>query len=262
MEPRPPLQRVAARRLEGSGTVEVAETLATEVAVAMQYNDRSYAVMLATPADLHDFALGFALTEGIVRRPDELAFVGESWSDEGVTLAMRIPEVRLALLDTRDRSLSGRTGCGLCGTTTLEAAIRPVRAVAAEAPRATSGELAAGMAKLASLQPFNNATGAVHAAALMCTDGNFIVREDVGRHNAIDKAVGAALRAGSRPHSLLVTSRASYEVVHKAAEVGCALVAAISAPTALALQLAQQAGVTLVGWVRPPRLTVYCGALA
>ena len=101
----------------------------------------------------------------------------------------------------------------------------------------------------------------MHAAALICNDQSFTVREDVGRHNAIDKAVGAVMRAGGAPHSLLVTSRASYEVVHKAAEVGCRLVAAISAPTALAVELAQQAGVTLAGWVRPPRLTVYCGEL-
>jgi formate dehydrogenase accessory protein FdhD len=118
------------------------------------------------------------------------------------------------------------------------------------------------MQRLAALQPLNDASGAVHAAALLTTDGGFTVREDVGRHNAIDKAVGAVMRAGLEPHTLLVTSRASYEVVHKAAEVGCRLVAAISAPTALALRLAQEAGVTLVGWTRPPRLTVYCGELS
>jgi formate dehydrogenase accessory protein FdhD len=102
----------------------------------------------------------------------------------------------------------------------------------------------------------------VHAAALIAQDGSFTVREDVGRHNAIDKAVGAVMRADLKPHTLLVTSRASYEVVHKAAEVGCRLVAAISAPTSLALQLAREAGITLVGWTRPPRLTVYCGSVS
>ncbi len=260
-EPRAPLQRVAARRMEGTRTHSVAETLATEVPVAMQFNGRAYAVMLATPADLEDFALGFALTEGIVRRPDELTLVDVAWTAHGVSLAMQIPDVRAALLDTRDRNLTGRTGCGLCGTSTLEAAIRPVRQVDPATPRASLNAIAAGMVRLAALQPYNSATGAVHAAALICTDESFTVREDVGRHNAIDKAVGAVMRAGSTPHSLLVTSRASYEVVHKAAEVGCRLVAAISAPTALAVELAQQAGVTLAGWVRPPRLTVYCGEL-
>jgi len=117
------------------------------------------------------------------------------------------------------------------------------------------------MRRLSALQPLNSVSGAVHAAAMMSTDGTLTVREDVGRHNAIDKAAGAVVRAGKTPHALLVTSRASYEVVHKAAEVACTLVAAISAPTALALKLAQEAGVTLVGWTREPRLTVYCGAL-
>jgi formate dehydrogenase accessory protein FdhD len=256
------LERVPARRVDDGVAQDVTETLAAEVPVAMHYNGRAHAVMLATPADLDDFALGFALTERIIRKPDELLQLEQNWTAQGVALLLRIPEVRFALLETRDRNLTGRTGCGLCGTSTLEAAIRPVRAVAADAPRASRRALLEGMQRLATLQPYNEATGAVHAAALLTTDGGFTVREDVGRHNAIDKAVGAVMRAGAVPHSLLVTSRASYEVVHKAAEVGCALVAAISAPTTLALSLAKEAGVTLVGWARPPRLTIYCGELA
>ena len=169
--------------------------------------------------------------------------------------------MRFALLDTRERNLTGRTGCGLCGTSTLEAAIRPVRRADPHGPRADAAALRAGMERLATMQPYNDASGAVHAAGLLTEDGGFTVREDVGRHNAIDKAVGAVARGGGRPHSLLVTSRASYEVVHKAAEVGCRLVAAISAPTALAVQLANEAGITLIGWARPPRLTVYSGEL-
>ena len=252
---------VAARRVADGASEEVAETLAVETAVAIEFNGRSHAVMLASPADLEDFALGFALTEGIVRRADELELVGQTWTPQGVVLQIRIPEVRFALLETRERNLTGRTGCGLCGTSTLETAIRPVRHVDPGGPRASAGELRQGMDRLATLQPINKVSGAVHAAGLMTTDGGFTVREDVGRHNAVDKAVGAVARAGATPHSLLITSRASYEIVHKAAEVGCSLVAAISAPTALAVQLALEAGVTLVGWVRPPRFTVYCGDL-
>ena len=252
---------VAARRVADGATQEVAETLAVETAVAIEFNGRSHAVMLASPADLEDFALGFALTEGIVRRADELQLVGQTWTPQGVVLQIRIPEVRFALLETRERNLTGRTGCGLCGTSTLETAIRPVRRVDPGGPRASAGELRQGMERLATLQPINKVSGAVHAAGLMTTDGGFTVREDVGRHNAVDKAGGAVARAGATPHSLLITSRASYEIVHKAAEVGCSLVAAISAPTALAVQLALEAGVTLVGWVRPPRFTVYCGDL-
>ncbi|MBS0389455.1 MAG: formate dehydrogenase accessory sulfurtransferase FdhD, partial [Proteobacteria bacterium] len=232
-----------------------------ETPVAMHFNGLAHAVMMATPADLEDFGLGFALTEGIVRRADELSLLEQVWSPHGVALKMRIPDVRFALLETRERNLTGRTGCGLCGTSTLEAAIRPVRHVA-RGPAIDARALCEGMERLATMQPMNEASGAVHAAALLTTDGGFHVREDVGRHNAIDKAVGAVMRAGAVPHTLLVTSRASYEVVHKAAEVGCSLVAAISAPTTLALKLAREAGMTLVGWARPPRFTVYCGVLA
>jgi formate dehydrogenase accessory protein FdhD len=137
-----------------------------------------------------------------------------------------------------------------------------LRAVAPGQPPITRAALLEGMQRLSGLQPLNASSGALHAAVVISSDGAFAVREDVGRHNAIDKAVGATLAAGRTPRSLLVTSRASYEVVHKAAEVGCSVVAAVSAPTVLALRLAQQAGMTLVGWVRPPRLTVYCGELS
>jgi formate dehydrogenase accessory protein FdhD len=257
-----PLQAVSARRMDGAATHEVSETLAAEVPVAMQYNARPHAVMMATPSNLDDFAFGFALTERIIASVSELTLADTIWTEHGVALEMLIPQQRFLLLQTRERNLTGRTGCGLCGTATLEAAIRPVRKVDANGPRVDVQALREGMQRLAALQPLNDASGAVHAAALLTTDGGFTVREDVGRHNAIDKAVGAVMRAGQVPHSLLVTSRASYEVVHKAAEVGCRLVAAISAPTALALRLAQEAGVTLVGWTRPPRLTVYCGQLS
>ncbi len=260
-EPPGPTVTVAAHRVADGIAEDIADVLAVETPVAIEFNGRSHAVMLATPADLEDFALGFALTEGIIRRADELQLQQQEWTTQGVVLHLRIPELRFALLETRERNLTGRTGCGLCGTSTLETAIRPVRHLAPGGVRASAAALRAGMDRLATLQPFNAASGAVHAAGLMTTDGGFTVREDVGRHNAVDKAVGAVARAGATPHSLLVTSRASYEIVHKAAEAGCVLVAAISAPTALAVQLAAQAGITLVGWVRPTRFTVYSGEL-
>src|ERR1700684_3031455 len=236
-----PLQAVSARRMDGAAPHEVSETLAAEVPVAMQYNARPHAVMMATPSNLDDFAFGFALTERIIASVSELTLADTIWTEHGVALEMLIPQQRFLLLQTRERNLTGRTGCGLCGTATLEAAIRPVRKVDANGPRVDVQALREGMQRLAALQPLNDASGAVHAAALLSTDGGFTVREDVGRHNAIDKAVGAVMRAGQVPHSLLVTSRASYEVVHKAAEVGCRMVAAISAPTELALQLAEAA---------------------
>jgi formate dehydrogenase accessory protein FdhD len=259
---RDPLETVTARRQDGEFSHAVSETVAVEVPIAMQYNARPHAVMMATPADLEDFAYGFALTERIIAAVSELTLVDQVWTEHGVALEMLIPQQRFLSLSTRDRNLTGRTGCGLCGTATLEAAIRPVRHVEPQGYQADLRTLREGMQRLATLQPLNEASGAVHAAALLWGDAGFTVREDVGRHNAIDKAVGAVMRAGLKPHTLLVTSRASYEVVHKAAEIGCRLVAAISAPTSLALQLAREAGITLVGWTRPPRLTVYCGSVS
>jgi formate dehydrogenase accessory protein FdhD len=259
--PTPPLQAVEAQRIEGSAAQITREQVAAEVPVAMQYNNRPHAVMLATPTDLEDFAYGFALTERIVAAVAELKLLDIQWSEHGVALEMQIPADRAVALLARDRNLTGRTGCGLCGTATLEAAIRPVRKVSGEGTQLTAADIWNGMRQLSERQPLNAVTGSVHAAGIVTADGTLTVREDVGRHNAIDKAAGAVLRAQLKPEALLVTSRASYEVVHKAAEVGCRLVAAISAPTALALQLAQEAGVTLVGWTREPRLTLYCGAL-
>jgi formate dehydrogenase accessory protein FdhD len=258
---REPLCAVDVQRIEAGLAHPRHEQLAAEVPVAMLYNGLPHAVMLATPSDLEDFAFGFAVTERIVASVDELKLLELRWTEHGVALAMLIPPEQIAALRTRERNLTGRTGCGLCGTATLEAAIRPVRRVLRTAPPLSAEDIWNGMRELAARQPLNSATGSVHAAALVAADGAVTVREDVGRHNAIDKAAGAVLRARQQPEALLVTSRASYEVVHKAAEVGCQLVAAISAPTALALQLAQQAGVTLVGWTREPRLTLYCGAL-
>jgi len=252
---------LAVERWSRGALAHATDLVAEEVPVALVYHDVPHVVMLATPADLEDYAVGFTLSEGLVADAQEIRGVEVTYGTASADVHITVAWERFTQLLQRRRNLTGRTGCGLCGTATLEAAIRPVRRVEPRGPRADVQALRDGMRRLAALQPFNDASGAVHAAALLTTDGGFTVREDVGRHNAIDKAVGAVMRAGQVPHSLLVTSRASYEVVHKAAEVGCRLVAAISAPTALALRLAQEAGVTLVGWTRPPRLTVYCGAL-
>lgn len=237
------------------------EVLAQEVPIALVYNGHSHAVMMATPADLEDFGIGFSLTEDIVDSCDEVRIVDITKSEHGISLQMWLPQPRFDALAERGRNLTGRTGCGLCGSDSLAQAIRPVRRVAA-VHGVDPAMLTAVFARLEAAQPLNAATGAVHAAAILCGDGSLVVREDVGRHNAIDKAVGSVLRSGRSPRALLVTSRASYEVVHKAAQAGIALVAAISAPTALAVQIADQAGVTLVGFVRGRRMTVYSGALA
>ena len=237
------------------------ETLAQETPVALVYNGQSHAVMMATPADLEDFAVGFSLTEGIVEAMDEVRIIDIMESDGGISIQMWIPQSRFDAVSEHSRNLSGRTGCGLCGSDSLARAIRPVRRVGS-AHGVDADALRAGFARLEAAQPLNSATGAVHAAAIVCADGSLPVREDVGRHNAIDKVVGCVVRNGRVPRALLVTSRASYEVVHKAAQMGIGVVAAISAPTALAVRIAAEAGVTLVGFARGHRLTVYAGAIA
>jgi formate dehydrogenase accessory protein FdhD len=250
--------RVPARRLDADGEHAGEEILAEETAIALVYNGASFAVMMATPADLDDFALGFSITEGIVESADEMRIVDRLHTADGISLQMLIGQREFDALAARGRTSTGRSGCGLCGSDSLAAAIRPVRQVTRWPLPAD--RLAPQFAALQAAQPLNALTGAVHAAAVLAADGGLYVREDIGRHNAIDKAVGAALRAGATPRALLVTSRASYEVVHKAAQAGIGLVAAISAPTALAVRLADAAGLVLAGFARDGRCTVYSAA--
>jgi formate dehydrogenase accessory protein FdhD len=247
----------ALRFVEGRSTPST-ESLAEETPVALAYNGHSHAVMMATPTDLEDFAWGFTVTEGIAAA-GEIELVDCLHTDEGISLQLLIPQQRYDVLRQRQRNLTGRSGCGLCGVESLAEAIQPIRHVTGVIP-VDHDKLLAGFELLTRSQPLNQACGAVHAAALMNADGSLLVREDVGRHNAVDKVIGAALRTGLPSHTLLVTSRASYEIVHKAAQAGCGLVAAISAPTALAVRLAREAGIVLAGFARGERMTLYASA--
>jgi len=246
-------------RRDGDRLAEASDMVAAEVPVAFAVNGTSFAVMMATPADLDDFALGFALGEGLVGHAGELAVESIGESLEGVSIALAIPPRRAAALDARRRSLEGRSGCGICGMARIEAVLHPpapVQPGRAVAPAA----LERALRELEGLQPLNALTGATHAAGWANTDGSVIlVREDVGRHNALDKLVGAMARAGADPRAgfAVVTSRASYEMVMKAAQAGITLLAAISAPTALAIALAQSSGLTLVGFARGRGHVVY-----
>jgi len=256
-----PLRERSATRLRpraagNAGSETVTEAVAEETAIALLYNARPYAVMMATPQDLDDFAWGFSLSEGIVAAPSELEIVDRLHTDRGISLEMLIPQRRYDALGNRERNLTGRTGCGLCGTGALADAIRPVARVQHRA-RWTAETLLTAFDQLQSSQPLNDLCGGLHAAALLTSGNELLVREDIGRHNAVDKVLGAAARAGHSPQALLVTSRASYEIVHKAAQLQCPLVAAISAPTALAIELAEQAGITLLGFARGDRITQY-----
>ena len=249
----------AVRRLRGSNERILDDHVAEEVPVAFVYNDEPFAVMMATPADLPDFATGFALSEGIVESADDIAIEGIDQLIEGIQMRLRIPAARAAALENRRRSMSGRSGCGVCGSELLEAAMRWPAPVSAD-PRVTVPALRRALGELQSAQAINARTGATHAAGWAALDGSLqLAREDVGRHNALDKLIGAMHAAGHHPANgfLVVTSRASYEMAMKAASVGIALMAAVSAPTALAISLADRANLTLVGFARPDGHAVY-----
>lgn len=250
-------KRVQRRR--GGRIDEARDLVAAEVPVAFAYNGTPFAVMMATPDDLEDFALGFSLSEGIVARPDELRIVAIETSLEGVSVELGIPAECAAALALRQRNLEGRSGCGICGTASIEAVLRPPASVG-DGVAITVAALDRALRELHTRQPLNAATGATHAAAWAQADGRIVlVREDVGRHNALDKLIGAMTRAAIDPlHGFaVVTSRASYEMVMKAAQAGIPLLAAISAPTALAIALAENAGLTLVGFARDDGHSVY-----
>jgi FdhD protein len=235
------------------------DAIAEEVPIAILFNRTPFAVMMATPANLDDFALGFALTERIIDSPTELKGVRISARLEGIELALRIPPERKTALLARTRGLEGRSGCGICGSRQLEDVIRQPDRVE-NGPTIDVLALRAALLALPAQQPLNAATGATHAAAWCSVEGQVVaVREDVGRHNALDKLIGAISGSDFDPDAgfLLLTSRASYEMVAKAAAVGIAVVCAVSAATALAMQLADTAGVTLIGFGRQEGCTVY-----
>jgi FdhD protein len=234
------------------------DLLAEEIPVAVHYDGVAFAVMMATPHDLEDFAYGFSLTEGRAL-PRDIVAVEIRPVLEGILLDIKTRQPAPIGADERGRNLPGRSGCGICGSRLLEEVVKhPAPVAEGLAIGATSLETA--LRALEQRQPLNAATGATHAAAWARADGALVlVREDVGRHNALDKLIGAMLRAGIEPGQgfALVTSRASYEMVTKAAIAGMPILAAISAPTALAVRLAQDCGLTLAGFVRPGRHVIY-----
>jgi FdhD protein len=264
-EKKPPLAlpagavRRGVERHRGDVAARIDDAIAEELPVALIYNERPHAVMMATPADLDDFALGFSLSEEIVATVSEFEEVDIKPALAGIEIGIRIPKKRGDVLEDRVRQLTGRTGCGLCGAQTLDAAVRHPAPVAEPSPFSPTA-LRRALGDLQSRQTINVATGATHAAGWVKPNGTVVlVREDVGRHNALDKLIGAMVRADIdvRDGFLLITSRASYEMVMKAATVGIGNIVAISAPTALAIALAQETGVTLIGFARPGGYSVY-----
>lgn len=254
--------RLPAGRWRDGRLEHATELVADEVPVALVYNGISHAVMLASPRDLEDFALGFSLGERIVDDAREIHDLEVEEAAQGIAIEMRIASGAMMRLKETRRARIGKTGCGLCGVESL--ACFDDEACAAQAQggeaRFDPEALQRAMAGMAARQDLHHATGAVHAAGWADGSGELLcVREDVGRHNALDKLVGALARArfDSADGFAVVTSRASFEMVQKAARAGFPMLAAISAPTALAVQLAERAGLTLAGFVRGGRHVVY-----
>ncbi len=256
-----PVERRTFLRLTETGSEEASATVAEETPVALVYNGWPHVVMMCTPADVEDFAYGFTVTEEIVRF-DEIERVAAVRSSQGIEVEIVIPQERADALRGRGRSLVGRTGCGLCGVTTIGDALRAESHVAPE-PRFARDAIFRAGDELPRFQRYNEGTGAVHAAGWAAPDGHVVLaREDVGRHNALDKLIGAMLRDGvdARGGFAVVTSRASYELVQKCAVAGIALLAAISRPTGLAVRMADAAGITLAALLRGRSVNVYSHA--
>ena len=241
------------------GTVERSEdSVACETAVALVYNGISHVVMLVTPSNLEEFALGFSLSEGILDNPQQLLDFEVHENSRGLELHLTIASEPFSRLKQHRRNLTGRTGCGLCGAEALEQAIQAIPQVTRDVKVAHTAVQSA-LLELQNQQHLQAATGAVHAAAWCNLNGNIeLLREDVGRHNALDKLLGAYYKSCEPDDGfVVVTSRASYEMVVKTAAANVAILVAISAPTSLAISSAKQCNVTLIGFARPRRHVVY-----
>ena len=249
----PVVMPVKLQQLRYDGTVlDRLDMLAEEVPVALVYNGISHAVMMASPVDLEDFARGFSLSEGIIEHAAEIRGVEAIPHEKGIELIIDLAPGSFWRLKERRRTIAGRTGCGLCGLDSLEA-------VARDLPRVTGGKpivLAAirtALAALPAAQTYNAQAYALHAAAYCDADGKLLlVREDVGRHNALDKLIGALGKAGINPASgfCIITSRCSVEMVQKAVIAGMPILVSVSAPTLMARRVADEAGLTLLALAR------------
>jgi len=254
-------------RHDNGETNAYVDRLAEEMPVALLYNGEPHVVMLASPQDLHDFAVGFSITEGIVEDAGEIEKVEvrpqPAGINGGVEVHITIPFPRAMAVQQRQRNLAGRSGCGLCGAAMLEDAIRQPPTVG-NGPQVSADTLHDALNQIRRYQPLNAETGSIHAAAWISLDGGIeLLREDIGRHNALDKLIGALMRRevfNPAAGFIIVTSRASYEMVVKTAMVGVTCMAAISAPTGLAVRLAQNSNMTLIGFARDQSHVIYSDA--
>ncbi len=254
-----PAYRIA---FDGAPARDLLRSVPVEHPVNIVYGTIPYAVMMATPADLADFAAGFSLTEGIIDSIDEIRDVAIEQAEKGTVVAVTLTPGRFRQHLARGRNLAGRTGCGVCGVETLDGLPQAAR-LAGSRPDISAAAVAAAIAALERHQPLNDLTHAVHAAAWCGPGGDILaVREDVGRHNALDKLIGALLYAKADPASgfLLITSRCSFEMVEKTARFGAHLLVAVSAPTSLALERARALGVDILAVARRDGALDFTGA--
>jgi len=234
--------------------------VASEVPLALEYNCISHAVMMISPFDIKDFAIGFSLTEGIIDGLENIMDLAIDEKDKGLVAALEINPDCFARLDKFNRTMAGRTGCGICGTDRLDHVIRPLKHTQSQL-KVKAEVVYNSMQNLSELQIKNKETGALHAAAFVTADGEILcVREDIGRHNALDKLIGHMMQKKINPANgfALITSRCSFEMVHKCATFGIPLLAAVSATTGLAVTLAEEAGLTLIAFTRKEGMNIYC----
>ncbi|QDC45433.1 formate dehydrogenase accessory sulfurtransferase FdhD [Methylophilus medardicus] len=275
MDAQQAVTRLTVARWQDAAPNDVDDAVAQEVPIALVYNGISHVVMLATPADLEDFAYGFSFTEGIISARgqiygvDSQALFHADGQLQGIELHISLAAEQFAALKAQRRNLTGRTGCGLCGAERLQQVFKPLKPAEEPGVAVSLKAIEMALSGLRAQQPLQQLTGATHATAIVDQQGQVLcVREDVGRHNALDKLIGSLLRQRYdfstfwRQHWVLTTSRASYEMVQKVAICGGSALIALSAPTALAVQLARQYRCLLVGFAKSTQCVVYSGGLA
>jgi FdhD protein len=254
-----PVQSVARKVWRGDGTAAGTRAIPEETAIALTYNGGTYAVMMGTPKDLRDFAVGFSLSEGVVQSADEIEQLDVVDLDDGIELRMWLAQPRADRLSARRRHVAGPTGCGLCGIDSIAEALRPA-AIVRHSRAFSPQQIMTAMQSIGSLQKINIETRAVHAAAFWTPEHGIVaLREDVGRHNALDKLAGALAqqKVAAGEGMVLLTSRVSVEMVQKTAAIGAPLMVAVSTPTALAVRMADTAGITLCAIARADGFEIF-----
>jgi FdhD protein len=257
---RPPLTQATRLARRAAGTTSANRMVPEETPVALSYAGTTHAVMMASPADFEDFALGFSLTEGIIDQQEEIEAIEVEDHGAGIDIQIRLKDKANQKFQARRRRLAGPVGCGLCGIESIEEAMRSVDNVERAAITLSAADIVQSVKLLSKVQPLHAETGAVHAAGFYVSGKGIVqAREDVGRHNALDKLAGALTRKGvdGSGGAVVVTSRVSVEMVQKTAAIGASFIIAVSAPTALAIRTAEEAGMTLVALVRGEDFDVF-----